>query len=92
MPLSRLQQQRDVAVLELLCALPSHPYGLERQLAAQGHTWSTHGAVNQRLKRLQEEGLVTNAWETPQNGRARLIYSITEAGVACLQRIGVVHT
>jgi DNA-binding PadR family transcriptional regulator len=88
MILSRKQQQRDITVLQLLCALPTHAYDLERQLAALGHTWSTHGAVNQHLKSLREEGLVTSAWETPQNSRARLIYSITEAGMAYLQRVG----
>jgi DNA-binding PadR family transcriptional regulator len=39
------------------------------------------------MKRLQGDELVTSVWETPQNGRARLIYSITEAGIAYLQRV-----
>jgi DNA-binding PadR family transcriptional regulator len=92
MTFSRKQQQRDITVLQLLSTLPTHPYDLERKLLAMGQWWSTHGAVNLRLKRLQAEGLVTNAWETPQYGRARLVYSITEAGVACLHRTGIVHT
>jgi DNA-binding PadR family transcriptional regulator len=86
MTVSRKLQERDVAVLQLLWAMPTHPYDLERQLSALGYTWSTHGAVIRHLKGLQAAGLVTSAWETPQDGRARLIYTVTEAGVAYLQR------
>jgi DNA-binding PadR family transcriptional regulator len=89
MTLSRKKQQRDIAILQLLSTLPTHPYDLERQLLAMGQWWSTHGAVNLRLKRLQVDGLVTSAWETPQNSRARLVCSITEAGIAYLQRVGI---
>jgi DNA-binding PadR family transcriptional regulator len=76
----------DVAILLLLVALPTHPYDLERPLAAFGYVWSKPGTVNQRLKRLRAEGLATSVWETPQHGRARLIYSISADGIAYLRR------
>ena len=65
-------QQRSVAILQLLWALPSHLYDIERQLAALEYMWSTHGAVIRHLKGLQADGLVTSVWETPQYGCARL--------------------
>ena len=76
----------DVAILLLLVALPTNPYDLEQPLAAFGYVWSTSGTVSIRLKRLAEEGLVLRTWETPGNERPRLIYSITEAGMAYLRR------
>jgi PadR family transcriptional regulator, regulatory protein PadR len=78
-----------VAVLQLLCAVSTHPYDVQRSLSALGYAWNTHGAIIQHLKSLQAEGLVTSDWETPQNGRARMVYSITEAGVAYVQGVGL---
>ena len=61
MTLSRKQQQRDIATLQLLSTLPTHPYDLERQLLAMGAWWSRKGGVHKYLKDLQAEGLVSCA-------------------------------
>lgn len=89
MTLSRTQQQRDITILQLVSSLPTHPYDLEQQLLVMGQWWSRKGGVHKQLKSLQDEGLVTSTWQTPQNGRARLIYSITEAGIAYFQRVAI---
>jgi DNA-binding PadR family transcriptional regulator len=46
------------------------------------------GGFHQHLKGLQEAGLVTSAWDFPTAGPARLVYTITEAGMAYVQRVG----
>jgi DNA-binding PadR family transcriptional regulator len=86
MTLSRLQQQRDTTILHLLSSLPTHAYGLERQLLAMGEWWCRKGGVHRHLKGLAQEGLVTSAWEIPREGKPRLVYSITEEGRAYVQR------
>ena len=89
MSISRLQQQRDATILQLLCTMPTHAYDLERQLLAMGEWWSRKGGVHRHLKGLQAEGLVTSAWEIPVQGKPRLVYTITEAGHAYVQRRGM---
>jgi DNA-binding PadR family transcriptional regulator len=90
--LSPKQQQRDLDLLPLLCILPTHAYDLERQLLAMGAWWSHKGGIHQHLKGLQAQGLVTSAWDFPDAGPARLVYTITEEGCAYVQRVGIVHT
>jgi len=86
------QQQRDVVILQLLCALLTHAYDLERQLLAMSEWWSRKRGVHKHLICLQAEGLVTSAWDFSDAGPARLVYTITEAGMAYVQRTGAVHT
>jgi DNA-binding PadR family transcriptional regulator len=69
--------------------MPTHAYDLERQLLAMEQWWSRKGGVHRHLKGLYRQGLVINAWEIPHEGKPRLVYSITEAGVAYLQRMGI---
>jgi PadR family transcriptional regulator, regulatory protein PadR len=66
--------------------MPTHPYDLERQLLAMGEWWSRKGGVHRHLKGLQADGMVTSAWHFPSAGPARLVYTITEAGIAYLRR------
>jgi DNA-binding PadR family transcriptional regulator len=89
MTCSYKQQQRDLLILQLLCSLPTHAYDLERQLLAMGAWWCRKGGVHQHLKGLQAQGLVTSGWDLPDAGPARLVYTITEAGNACVQRAGM---
>jgi DNA-binding PadR family transcriptional regulator len=42
--------------------------------------------VYDALKRLEQDGLVTRHWEIQEAGPARVIYTITEDGIAYLQR------
>jgi predicted transcriptional regulator len=67
----------DRTILLLLLAMPTYPYDLHRQLVALGHACGTGRTVHYHVKLLTQDGLVASAWETPQNGGARLIYSIT---------------
>lgn len=69
--------------------MPTNPYDLEQPLASFGYVWSKPGSVSTRLKRLAQEGLVSRTWETTGNDRPRLIYSLTDAGMAYLQRVVV---
>jgi DNA-binding PadR family transcriptional regulator len=89
MTISRLQQQRDATILQLLSSMPTHAHDLERQLLAMGQWWCRKGKIHQHLKGLQAEGLVTSAWEIPAQGRPRLVYTITETGRAYMQRRGM---
>jgi DNA-binding PadR family transcriptional regulator len=79
----------DVAILLLLYAIPTHAADLERQIAEFGYVWSRSGGIHLHLKRLAHEGLVSSAWNVPGNEQPRLIYSITQAGIAYLQRMTI---
>lgn len=81
--------QLDVAILLLLVALPTNPYDLVRPLATFGYVWSKPGTVSLRLKQLAQEGLVVGTWETAGSDRPRLIYTVTEAGLAYLQWVAM---
>jgi DNA-binding PadR family transcriptional regulator len=54
---------------------------------ALGCPYYVHSApVYDALKRLEQDGLLTRRWEIQEAGPARVIYTITEAGIAYLQR------
>src|SRR5215469_15602891 len=89
MTYSPKQQQRDLVILQLLSILPTYAYDLERHLLAMGQWWSLKGGVHKHLKSLQAEGLVTSTWDFPVAGPARLVYTITEEGMAYVKRISI---
>jgi DNA-binding PadR family transcriptional regulator len=85
----RKSHQLDVAILSLINAMPTYGHELRATLPALGFPYYVHSApVYDALKRLEQDGLVTRRWEIQQAGPARVIYTITEAGVAYLQRQG----
>ena len=42
--------------------------------------------VYRQLKRMEEAGLVTSHWETPEQGSAKRMFELTDKGRACLRR------
>jgi hypothetical protein len=69
-------------------AMPTYGHELRATLPALGFPYYVHSAlVYYALKRLEQDGLVTRRWEIQEAGPARVIYTITEAGVAYLQRV-----
>ncbi len=42
--------------------------------------------IYRALKRMEEAGLVTSEWETPAEGSAKRLFSLTEKGYHCLRR------
>jgi DNA-binding PadR family transcriptional regulator len=73
-------------ILGRLRSAPTHGYGLRQAAARQGWIYPvTNSAVYPALHELEQEGLVT-VREEIRGGRARKIYSITDAGTAALYR------
>lgn len=42
--------------------------------------------IYRTLRRMEEQGLVTSAWDTPQEGSAKRLFSLTDRGYQCLRR------
>lgn len=42
--------------------------------------------VYRALKRMEEQGLVTSEWETPEEGSAKRLFTLTDKGRHCLRR------
>jgi DNA-binding PadR family transcriptional regulator len=77
-----------VAILSLINAVPTYGHELRATLPALGFPYYVHSApVYYALKRLEQDGLVTRHWEIQEAGPARVIYTITEDGIAYLQRV-----
>jgi DNA-binding PadR family transcriptional regulator len=75
------------AVMGLLASGPAHGYQLARQLvemkmfAAQE---PDHAGLYRALKQMEDEGLLTSAWDLAETGPARRVFTITADGAACL--------
>jgi DNA-binding PadR family transcriptional regulator len=79
----------DVAILSLLLAMPSYGYALRAALPSLGFPFYVNSdPIYQALYRLEQDGLVTRRWEIQEAGPARVVYTITEEGIAYLQRVG----
>lgn len=42
--------------------------------------------IYRALKRMEESGLVTSAWDTPEEGSAKRLFTLTQKGRDCLRR------
>ena len=42
--------------------------------------------IYRALKRMEESGLVTSEWDTPSEGSAKRLFSLTDKGYRCLRR------
>ena len=42
--------------------------------------------IYRALKRMEEAGLVTSAWDTPEEGSAKRLFTLTDKGLHCLRR------
>jgi PadR family transcriptional regulator, regulatory protein PadR len=86
----RKSHKLDLAILSLVNAMPTYGHDLRAALPALGFPYYVHSApVYDVLKRLEQDGLVVRRWEIQNAGPARVVYTITEAGIAYLQRVGI---
>lgn len=68
---------------------PLHGYVLVQQAADSpmfGGKKPDPTGIYRALKRMEESGLVASEWETPEEGSARRLFSLTERGRDCLRR------
>ena len=86
--LNRLSQP---TILTILAASekPLHGYVIVQRAAASpmfGGKKPDATGVYRTLKRLEEQGLVTSRWDTPEEGSAKRLFTLTDKGRACLRR------
>jgi len=67
-------------LLLLLREQPAHGYELLERLRAFGFDGSDPGGLYRALRKLEEEGFVSSAWEPSESGPHRRIYEITRPG------------
>lgn len=86
--LSRLSQPTILAILAK-SKEPLHGYVIV-QLAAEspmfGGKKPDATGIYRSLKRMEEAGFVESEWDTPQQGSAKRMFSLTDKGLNCLRR------
>jgi PadR family transcriptional regulator len=77
----------EVAILASLAESTSHGYTLVDQI--EGLTadlvCNDPGSMYRLLRAMEEEGLVSSSWQTPEAGPSRRVYVITERGIEALE-------
>lgn len=58
----------------------SYGYELMERAAAFGLEATNPGTLYRTLRQMEKDGIVESIWDTPKGGRARRMYSITDAG------------
>ena len=86
--LSRLSQP---TILTLLAQSdePLHGYVIVQQAAQSpmfGGKKPDPTGIYRALKRMEEAGLVTSEWDTPSEGSAKRMFTLTDKGRSCLRR------
>ena len=86
--LNRLSQP---TILTLLAQSnePLHGYVIVQQAAQSpmfGGQKPDATGIYRALKRMEESGLVTSEWDTPAQGSAKRLFSLTDKGRNCLRR------
>ena len=86
--LNRLSQP---TILTLLAAndKPMHGYIIVQQAAHSpmfGSKKPDATGIYRALKRMEEAELVTSEWETPEEGSAKRLFTLTDKGRHCLRR------
>lgn len=71
-------------VLLLLAEASSHGYELLEGMRELGIDRADPGGLYRSLRAMEQEGLVTSAWEESTSGPARRSYTLTDEGKACL--------
>ncbi len=59
---------------------PSHGYELMERLEVCGFEAMNPGTLYRTLRHMEKDGLCESEWEAPRGGRARRMYSVTNAG------------
>jgi PadR family transcriptional regulator, regulatory protein PadR len=67
-------------LLLLLRSWNAHGYQLIQTLTAMGLGLVDPATVYRTLRQLEEEGLITSAWDATATGPARRVYTLSEAG------------
>ncbi len=73
-------------ILLLLREQPAHGYDLLERLRPFGFLRDDPGGLYRTLRALEQEGLVSSAWEPSSVGPDRRIYQLTRAGMKELHR------
>lgn len=83
-----LRGNTPALVLAVLQEEPAHGYAIVKRISERaGNTLTMkHGTLYPVLHALERDGLVSGAWEHPENERPRKVYSITDAGRVELAR------
>jgi PadR family transcriptional regulator, regulatory protein PadR len=81
------------AILLLLKERESHGYELVSRLSELGFDVPDFGGLYRALRAMEDEGLITSSWGTPERGPARRVYALTSDGDAHLRQSapGLVH-
>ena len=86
--LSRLTQPSILTVLAAHDA-PLHGYAIIQEMA-QGPMYGGNApdptGIYRILKQMENNGLITSAWDTSESGPAKRCYELTDEGRACLRR------
>ncbi len=72
-------------VLLMLQRWNSYGYELLERIAAFGLAAINRGTFYRTLRQMEKDGMVNSFWDTSEDGPARRIYSITDAGEAYLK-------
>lgn len=67
-------------LLLLLAEAPAHGYELMERLVPFGLELNDPASVYKTLRTMEQEGLVTSAWELSARGPARRVYELTAEG------------
>lgn len=81
------------AILLLLKERESHGYELVSRLSELGFDVPDFGGLYRALRAMEDEGLISSSWGTPERGPARRVYALTSEGDNHLRQSapGLVH-
>lgn len=86
--LNRLSQPTILALLAQ-SESPLHGYIIVQQAADSpmfGGKKPDATGIYRQLKRMEEAGLITSKWDTPAEGSAKRLFTLTDKGRRCLRR------
>lgn len=75
-------------LLAIVAQKPCHGYSILRELAQSclfAECPPDIAGVYRILKNMEREGSLVSQWDSPENGPARKLYTITERGQLCLK-------
>jgi PadR family transcriptional regulator, regulatory protein PadR len=77
----------EVAILSSLAESTSHGYNLVDQIETltADLVCIDPGSMYRLLRAMEEEGLVSSSWQTPETGPSRRVYTISEQGIEALE-------
>jgi PadR family transcriptional regulator, regulatory protein PadR len=77
----------EVAILASLAEATSHGYNLVAQIEAltADLVCNDPGSTYRLLRVMEEDGLVSSSWQTPEAGPSRRVYVISDQGIEALE-------